>query len=74
MEENKEKRVLRVELGNDVKKVSITGKNGDEKVVMRQELSEDDLEQATGGGWRLDPNCDIYSIRSNDLCFEYNRG
>ena len=54
MEENKEKRVLRVELDNDVKKVSITGKNGDEKVVMRQELSEDDLEQATGGGeWHV---------------------
>ena len=49
MEENKEKRVLRVELDNDVKKVSITGKNGDEKVVMRQELSEEDLEQAAGG-------------------------
>ena len=49
MEENKEKRVLRVELDNDVKKVSITGKNSDEKVVMRQELSEEDLEQATGG-------------------------
>ena len=48
--ENKEKRVLRVELDDDVKKISITGKNGDEKVVMRQELSEDDLEQATGGG------------------------
>ena len=46
---NKEKRVLRVELDNDVKKVSITGMNGDEKVVMRQELSEDDLDQATGG-------------------------
>ena len=50
MAENKEKRVLRVELDDSVKKVSITGKNGDEKVVMRQELSEDDLEQATGGG------------------------
>lgn len=49
MEENKDKRVLRVELDNEVKKVSITGKNSDEKVVMRQELSEDDLEQATGG-------------------------
>ena len=49
MEENKEKRVLRVELDNEVKKVSITGTNGDEKVVMRQELSEEDLEQATGG-------------------------
>ena len=49
MEKNNEKRVLRVELDNDVKKVSITGKNGEEKVVMRQELDEDDLEQATGG-------------------------
>ena len=47
--ENKVKRVLRVELDNDVKKVSITGMNGDEKVVMRQELSEDDLDQAAGG-------------------------
>jgi hypothetical protein len=32
MEENKDKRVLRVELDNDVKKVSITGTNGEEKV------------------------------------------
>ena len=49
MEENKNKRVLRVELDNEVKKVSITGKNSDEKVVMRQELSEDNLEMAAGG-------------------------
>ena len=49
MEENKNKRVLRVELDDEVKKVSITGKNSDEKVVMRQELSEDELDLATGG-------------------------
>ena len=49
MDEQKNKRVLSIELDNDVKKVSITGLNGDEKVVMRQELSEDELEQATGG-------------------------
>jgi|GEM_PF-2763920 len=49
MEEQKEKRVLNIELDNDVKKVSITGTNGDEKVVMHQELNENDLEQATGG-------------------------
>lgn len=49
MEENKEKRVLRVELDDNVKKVSITGKNCDEKVVMKQELSEDELDMATGG-------------------------
>jgi hypothetical protein len=32
-----------------VKKVSITGKNGEEKVVMSQELNEDDLDQVAGG-------------------------
>ncbi|MBQ6745463.1 MAG: hypothetical protein IJR07_00220 [Bacteroidaceae bacterium] len=41
--------MLRVELDDEVKKVSITGKNGEEKVVMRQELDEDELELATGG-------------------------
>ncbi len=49
MEEKKDKRVLSIELNDDVKKVSITGKDRDEKVVMRQELSEDDLDQVTGG-------------------------
>ena len=49
MEENKDKRVLRVELGDDVKKVSITGKNEEEQVVMRQELDEDELDMVTGG-------------------------
>jgi hypothetical protein len=49
MEEKKEKRVLRIELDDDVKKVSITGKNGDEQVVMSQELDEDDLDQVAGG-------------------------
>ena len=47
--EQKDKRVLRVELNDDVKRVSITGKDSDEKVVMRQELSEDELDMATGG-------------------------
>ena len=49
MEENKDKRVLRVELNDEVKKVSITGKDSEENVVMRQELSEDELDLATGG-------------------------
>jgi len=49
MEEKKEKRILRIELEDDVKKVSITGKNGDEQVVMSQELDEDDLDQVAGG-------------------------
>ncbi len=41
---------MRVELDDDVKKVSITGKDSDGKVVMRQEPNEEDLNQATGGG------------------------
>ena len=49
MEEKKEKRVLKVELEDDVKKVSITGLGDDDKVVMIQELSEEDLDEATGG-------------------------
>ena len=50
MEEKKEKRVLNIELDENVKKVSITGMGDDETVVMKEELSEDELDQATGGG------------------------
>ena len=49
MEEKKEKRVLSIELDENVKKVSITGLGDDETVVMKQELDEDELDQATGG-------------------------
>ena len=49
MEEKKEKRVLSIELDDDVKKVSITGLGDANQVVMAQELDEDELDQATGG-------------------------
>ena len=49
METNNEKRILNIELTNDVKKVSITATNANDQVVMKQELSDDDLDQATGG-------------------------
>ena len=49
MEEKKQKRVLTIELDDNVKKVSITGLGDDETVVMKQELSEEELDQATGG-------------------------
>lgn len=48
-EEKKGKRVLSIELDNEVKKVTITGVNAEEKVVLKQELEEKDLEQASGG-------------------------
>ena len=51
MEEQKNnKRVLSIELDDEVKKVSITGMGSDEQVVMRQELDENDLDAVTGGG------------------------
>ena len=63
MEEQKDKRVLHIALDDEVKKVSITGINSDEKVVMRQELSEDELDQATGGlrggQMRVIPTCEF---------------
>ena len=53
MDEKKEKRVLSIELDENVKKVSITGLGDDEKVVMQQELDEDELDQAAGGLYML---------------------
>ena len=49
MDEKKDKRVLSIELDDDVKKVSITGLGDENQVVMAQELDEEELDQATGG-------------------------
>jgi hypothetical protein len=50
MEEQKnDKRTLSIELDNEVKKVSITGMDKNEQVVMKQELNEEDITEATGG-------------------------
>ena len=49
MEENKDKRVLQVELGNNVKRVTIEGVDNNQQVVMRQELSGDELDSVVGG-------------------------
>ena len=40
MDEKKDKRVLSIELDDEVKKVSITGLGDDNQVVMVQELNE----------------------------------
>ena len=40
MDEKKDKRVLSIELDDEVKKVSITGLGDDNQVVMAQELDE----------------------------------
>lgn len=55
-EEKKGKRVLSIELDNEVMKVTITGVNAEEKVVLKQELEEKDLEQASGGAQKCRNN------------------
>ena len=60
MEEKKQKRVLTIELDDDVKKVSITGLGDDETVVMKQELDEEELDQATGGTVPTPPSCRVF--------------
>ncbi len=47
---NKEKRVVQIEIDDEVKKLTIEGSDKDQNVVMREELSEDDLDNVTGGG------------------------
>ena len=54
MDEKKEKRVLNNEPDENVKKVSTTGLGDDETVVMKEVLSEDELDQATGGRIEVD--------------------
>ena len=60
MEEKKDKRVLSIELDENVKKVSITGLGDDNQVVMAQELDEDELDQATGGNVPNPAFCKCY--------------
>ena len=59
MEENA-KRVLHVEINDDVRKLTIEGVDKDQQVVMRQELNEDELNDVTGGAsfekWCRDDN------------------
>ena len=76
MEEKKEKRVLKVELDDDVKKVSITGLGDDDKVVMMQELSEEDLDEATGGLGVYKPEYSYFNSKCpyHATCPQYANG
>ena len=69
MDEKKDKRVLNIELDENVKKVSITGLGDDNQVVMAQELSEDDLEQATGGWSNQGRVCNARNVEEGCGCF-----
>ena len=47
METNKNKKVLNILLDDDVRKLTIEGKNSNQEVVMREELCDDDLDAVT---------------------------
>ncbi|MBO7419182.1 MAG: hypothetical protein J6U14_09670 [Bacteroidaceae bacterium] len=49
MDNKDKKRVVSIEVDDDVKKLTIEGVDKDQQVVMREELSEDDLDNVAGG-------------------------
>jgi hypothetical protein len=48
--EDKNKRVVQIEIDDEVKKLTVEGVDKDAQVVMRQELSDDELDNVAGGG------------------------
>lgn len=48
--DKKNKRVVQIEIDDDVKKLTIEGVDKDAQVVMREELSDDELDNVAGGG------------------------
>ena len=48
--EEKAKRIVHVEIDDDVKKLTIEGVDKEQQVVMREELSDDELDNVAGGG------------------------
>lgn len=47
--EDKNKRVVQIEIDDEVKKLTIEGVDKDAQVVMREELSDDELDNVAGG-------------------------
>ena len=45
----KEKKFVQIEIGDDVKKLTIEGVDKDQQVVMREEISDKELEQVASG-------------------------
>ena len=49
--DNNKKRVVSIEIDDDVKKLTIEGVDKEQQVVMREELDEDDLNNVAGGNY-----------------------
>ena len=48
--EDKNKRLVNIEIEDDVKRLTITGQDEHDQVVMREELSDEELDGVAGGG------------------------
>lgn len=60
--DEKAKRVLHVEINDNVRKLTIEGSDKEQQVVMRQELDEDELDNVTGGARIVKAHCKPYLI------------
>ena len=61
--DDKNKRVVQIEIDDEVKKLTVEGVDKDAQVVMRQEFSDDELDNVAGGrnSYGYDPDTDISS-------------
>ncbi len=57
--EEKAKRVVQIEIDDEVKKLTIEGVDKDDQVVMKQELSDEELDGVAGGYGQLKNWCGI---------------
>ena len=47
--EDRNKRIVNIEIGDEVRKLTIEGQDKNQQVVMREELSDDELDAVAGG-------------------------
>ena len=55
--EDKNKRLVNIEIEDDVKRLTITGQDEHDQVVMKQELSDKELDNVAGDFGASSPYC-----------------
>ena len=69
--EKKEKRVVQIEIDDQVRKLTVEGMDKDAQVVMRQELSDDELDSVAGGMYFA--KCESLNIPVIDIRTQNNQ-
>ena len=71
--EKKAKRIVNIEIDDNVKRITIEGVDNKEQVVMRQELSDEELDNIAGGGFAVKPpqTCVQQSTNPSTTQLEY---